>query len=78
MRPTASPLAGLDAAIAAAGGKAALARALNKSKSAISNWRRRDGAVPVSAVPHVTKATGVPPHELRPDLFDAPQPVEVA
>lgn len=64
-------LAGLDAAIKAAGGKTALALAVSRSKSIIGNWRRA-GGIPASALPRVSKVTGLPPHVLRPDLFDAP------
>ena len=72
MGETRSPLDGLDAAIKAAGGSAALARALNRSKSVIGNWRRRDGGIPASVVPAAARATGLAPHVLRPDLFDVP------
>jgi DNA-binding transcriptional regulator YdaS (Cro superfamily) len=65
---------GLDAAIKAAGGKAALARKLNRTKSVIGNWRRRDGGIPASVVPEAARVTGLPPHVLRPDLYDPPAP----
>ena len=71
MSESAIQRSGLDAAIHAAGGKAALAKALGNTKSAISNWARRGGEIPAAALPRVVKATGLPAHVLRPDLFDA-------
>lgn len=75
MGTTVTPLEGLDAAIRVAGGAKALADQLGLVKSAIGNWRRRSGGVPPKHVPAVSRKTGLPPHVLRPDLFDAPQPV---
>lgn len=73
MSETTPALRGLNAAIDAAGGKAMLVRKLGRrSKSIIGNWVRREGGIPRSAVPEVAKVTGLQPHELRPDLFDAP------
>ena len=56
---------GLAAAIDAAGNQAELARRLDVSRSAISQWR----TVPLSRVLDVERATGVPRYVLRPDLF---------
>jgi len=38
----------------------------------ILNWRFRD-SVPADKVMDVSAATGIPPHELRPDVFRAPE-----
>lgn len=57
--------AGLEQAIAAAGGVSALSRSLGLSQPTISNWRR----VPSERVLAVEMATGVPRGVLRPDLY---------
>jgi DNA-binding transcriptional regulator YdaS (Cro superfamily) len=59
--------AALDRAIAAIGGPAALGRELGISSQAIAQWRR----CPPLRVLGVERATGVPRHELRPDLYPA-------
>src|SRR5262245_21591175 len=60
----------LEKAIIQAGGVAALARAINVTPQAISQWER----VPAERALAVEKATEgrVPRHELRPDLYPAP------
>lgn len=55
----------LDKAITAAGSLTKLAASLNITKSALSQWRR----VPPMRVLQVEAASGVPRHELRPDLY---------
>jgi DNA-binding transcriptional regulator YdaS (Cro superfamily) len=57
--------AGVKKAAKAAGTIAALARALGVTRAAIHQWRR----IPAERVISVEKATGVPRHELRPDLY---------
>lgn len=47
------------------GRRLALASALNCSPSAISMWKQ----VPAERVGDVARATGIPPEELRPDIF---------
>lgn len=59
---------GLERAIHVAGGVAALTDALGCSRTVVSNWRR-EGGIPASRVPAISKLTGLPPHTLRPDLF---------
>jgi len=51
-----------------AGGVTAMARALGVHHSSILGWAR----VPAERVPAVSRITGVPRHELRPDLWEAP------
>lgn len=69
---------GLDLAIKAAGGtQSALARAIRKKPQVVSHWVRKIGRVPAEHVPDVEKATGVPRHVLRPDLYRVP-PTEAA
>src|SRR3954468_8916860 len=64
---------GLERAIAAAGGAKALAEALGCSRTAVANWRT-EGEIPASRVPRVAQVTGLPPENLRPDLFRGPIP----
>ena len=68
---------GLEQAIAAVGSNVALARGLGVVPSAITNWKR-NGGVPPKWVPYVSKLSKVPPHVLRPDLFDSPAQTEAA
>lgn len=53
------------------GGVVALANALNLDHSAVSKWKRRN-RVPTERVPDIERVTGIPRHELRPDLWPAP------
>ena len=63
----------LDAARKAAGGNVGIAREIgNITPQAVSQWRR----VPAERVVEVERISGVPRHELRPDIF--PAPVEAA
>jgi DNA-binding transcriptional regulator YdaS (Cro superfamily) len=48
-----------------AGGKAALAKAIGRSKQAINHYRKR---VPAHICPLIERATGVRCEELRPDI----------
>lgn len=58
----------LKRAIDSAGGLAALAKPLGISAQAIWQWDE----VPPLRVLAVERASGVPRHELRPDLYPAP------
>lgn len=51
-----------------------LADQLSISPSAISQWNR----VPAERVLEIEHITGLPRHELRPDLYPAPSQQEVA
>lgn len=61
--------AGLELAIAQAGGVTRLAVALGLQQSTVSMWRRR-GQIPAERVPKVSAATGIPGQQLRPDLYN--------
>ena len=49
-----------------------LAAKLGVTHTTVLRWA--EGRVPAERVRAVSAATGIPPHELRPDLFDAPTP----
>lgn len=53
------------------GGARAGAEKLGLKRTALVMWRTR-GQVPAKHVRAVSRATGIPPHELRPDLWDPP------
>lgn len=46
-----------------------LARALHVKPQAISQWT----GVPLARVKAISDLTGIPPHQLRPDHWDAPK-----
>jgi DNA-binding transcriptional regulator YdaS (Cro superfamily) len=71
-RPMSDPKEALDRALKAAGGQSKLAAALDISAQAISQWDE----VPPLRVLAVEQVSGVPRHELRPDLY--PPPAEAA
>ena len=48
------------------GGVSALARSLNISSQAVSQWDR----IPAERVPDVARVTRLPRHLLRPDLYE--------
>jgi len=63
----------IAAAIEAVGGPTKLARAIGVDHSTVIGWRRAN-RLPAERVPAVASLSGIPKHELRPDLFDAPSP----
>ena len=63
--------AGIDKAVEAIGSKSNLAKALKVSRGAISLWKK----IPPLRVLRVELLTGVPRHELRPDLYPPPQKI---
>lgn len=62
----------LERAIKAVGGLAGLATPLGISAQAISQWEE----VPPLRVLAVERASGIPRHELRPDLYPPPDPLK--
>lgn len=52
------------------GGPTKLARLLEIQPSAVTQWSR----IPAERVPVLSRLTGIPRHELRPDLWEAPAP----
>ncbi len=65
----ADPQEALQRAKQAAGGGGALARELGITAQALSQWDE----VPVMRVLEVERVTGIPRHELRPDIYPEPQ-----
>lgn len=72
----AESVAALAEARRAVKGNAGLSRALGGeiTSQAISQWKR----VPASRARAVERVTGIPCHRLRPDLYQAPEPEQVA
>ena len=60
--------AAIDKACKAAGSQSALARLLQVTPQAVQNWCAT-GKVPAERVIQIEAASGVPRHELRPDLY---------
>jgi len=58
----------IKVAIEKAGSVKALAELVGVKPQAISQWRR----VPVEHVRAIAGLTGLPKHQIRPDVFDAP------
>lgn len=71
---TSQMLEALNKAVEIAGGNAELAKkiGLPENSSHISVWRTRDKKASASYVARISAVTGVPCHELRPDIFPAP------
>jgi DNA-binding transcriptional regulator YdaS (Cro superfamily) len=69
-RVQATPREAVDRAIKGASSSAALAAKLGVTRQALSQWRR----VPSMRARAVSEITGVPLHELRPDLWPSPMP----
>jgi DNA-binding transcriptional regulator YdaS (Cro superfamily) len=67
----------VETVIERSGGVAALARKLGVSHVSVIRWRRAK-RIPAERVRAVSEAAGVPKHEIRPDLFDAPAPAPQA
>lgn len=64
----------VDRAIEAAGGQTALANALGLKQGHIWYWAHRAHQIPAERVLDVERVTGIPRHELRPDLYPPPHP----
>lgn len=61
---------GLRAAIKVVGNQATLAEKLGVRQQSVSEWVRRN-TVPAERVLDIERLTGVPRHEIRPDLYPA-------
>ena len=49
---------------------------VGRSTGAISQWVNGERQIPADIVPKVEEVTGIPRHQLRPDLWAAPVPAE--
>jgi transcriptional regulator with XRE-family HTH domain len=49
-----------------------LGRVFAVDKSTVMRWE--GGKIPAERVPPLSKFTGIRPHDLRPDLYAAPEP----
>lgn len=49
--------------------QAEAAKLLKADQSSVSRWTSGARKVPPQRVPEVSEITGIPPHELRPDIF---------
>lgn len=49
--------------------QAEAAKLFEADQSSVSRWTSEDRKVPPRKVSHIAKVTGIPPHELRPDIF---------
>lgn len=64
----------LSKAVEKAGGQSALGRALGVGQSTVRYWLMRSKkGVPPEFAPKIEAATGIPKHELRPDVFPPPE-----
>lgn len=57
-----------ERAVEASGGVSRLAEGIGVTRSAVSQWPR----VPAERVLEVERISGIPRHELRPDIYPAP------
>lgn len=63
----------LEKAVKAAGTAEKLGEMLGISKQAVSQWKTKgNGIIPSDRVIPIFHATGVTPHEQRPDLYPTP------
>lgn len=66
-------MTGLDKAIQKAGNQGKLASLLGISTQSVNRWKKKyKGTIPPERVLPIFLATGVTPHELRPDLHPTP------
>lgn len=66
--------ASLQHAVAKAGGQLPLARRIGTTQSQVWYWlKRAKGGVPGPFVLKIEQTTGVPRHELRPDIYPPPE-----
>jgi transcriptional regulator with XRE-family HTH domain len=53
--------------------QAEAAKLLKADQSSVSRWTSGERKVPPNKVTHVSKVTGIPPYQLRPDIFERRQ-----
>lgn len=74
---TFTPIQALQKAVNVAGGQTELAKAIDPTRRRLKQqniwtWLNRDKKTSAKWVVKVSQATGVPCHQLRPDIFPAP------
>ncbi len=69
-----TPKQALAKAVKAAGGQTELANLIDTKQQNVWQWLNRDGKASAKYVAKISEATGVPCHELRPDIFPTPAP----
>lgn len=74
-----SPLEALQQAVDIAGGQTELAKIIDPTQKKLKQqniwtWLNRDKKISAKWVVKVSQVTGVPCHELRPDIFPTPAP----
>ena len=57
---------------------ASVAQQLGVTLAMWSRWENGRRAIPANRVNDISELTGIPPHELRPDVFRAPQAEDAA
>lgn len=76
-KQTLNPAAALQKAVNKAGGQTELAKLIDPDQKKVKQqnvwvWLNRDKKTSAKWVAKVSQATGVPCHELRPDIFPIP------
>ncbi|MGA6100908.1 transcriptional regulator [Psychrobacter pocilloporae] len=69
-----TPKEALMGAVHKAGGQTELAKLIDAKQQNVWQWLNRDGRASAKYVAKISEATGVPCHELRPDIFPTPEP----
>lgn len=69
-----TPKQALAKAVKTVGGQTELANLINTKQQNVWQWLNRDGKASAKYVAKISQATGVPCHELRPDIFPTPEP----
>lgn len=64
-----TPFEALQKAVSLAGGQSATARICRVSQTAVWKWLQSGKRLPAEHVLPMAAATGVPPHQLRPDIY---------
>lgn len=64
-----TPFEALQKAVSLAGGQSATARICNVSQTAVWKWLQSGKRLPAEHVLPMSAATGVPAHQLRPDIY---------
>ena len=67
-----TPKQALAKAVKQAGGQTELANLIAAKQQNVWQWLNRDGKASAKYVAKISEVTGVPCHELRPDIFPAP------